>query len=122
MFVQSIKTAIALLVLLLLLGPGARKVRAESGDSAEAAKSYSRAYNLILDEKWSAAVEAMKDHYTRYPKSSTTDDARYWFCFASEKIGKPAEEACSCYKQFIDAYPQSNYADQARTNFIRVAH
>ncbi len=55
--------------------------------------AYKQAYNQVLEEKWAEAFKAMEAMVREYPKSAWTDDARFWQCYAREKLGQPLEGA-----------------------------
>ncbi|MGH9856603.1 MAG: outer membrane protein assembly factor BamD, partial [Acidobacteriota bacterium] len=91
---------------------------AAAGD--DAAKAYNRAYNLVLDEKWSDAVQAFQNVMKQHPNSAYTDDSNFWICFAKQKQ-KRLEESVKCYQSFIDQNPKSEWSDDAQQNMINVA-
>lgn len=85
-----------------------------------AQKAYQKAYNLVLDKKWTDAQKELDGFVNKYPNSSFTIAARYWKCYSSEKLGDPAEEVFKKYQKFLDKYSDSKWADDARTSMIRV--
>src|SRR4030042_3372238 len=84
------------------------------------AVAYKQAYNLVLQEKWADALKAMEEMVKNYSKSAWVDDARFWQCYAREKLNQSQEEIFRCYQEFINAYADSEWADDARANMVRV--
>jgi len=94
-----------------------------AGQSREREKdaiAYREAYNLVLQEKWEEAIKAMDNLIKEFPKSSWGDDAVFWKCYAREKLGQTPESVFQCYQEFITAHPQSEWADDARANMVRL--
>ena len=91
------------------------------GKADEVDEKYQQAYNLILDKKWESASQLMDEIIRKYPKSAWVDDARFWKCYAMEKLEKSLENSFDCYKEFIRTYPGSKWIDDAKTNLIRLA-
>jgi HEAT repeat protein len=85
-----------------------------------AGEAYQKAYNLILDEKWTEAIPALERVIGGYPESDWADDARFWQCYAHEKSDKKLESAFECYQEFLDDYPDSKWANDAKSNLIRI--
>ena len=85
------------------------------------AVAYKQAYALVLEEKWAAAKTAMDELVRQFPKSAWVDDARFWSCYALEKVGQSQESVFKCYQDFVQKYPESEWADEAKSNMIRVA-
>ena len=46
------------------------------------AKAYKQAYNLILEEKWEEANNALAEFIGKHSRSAWVDDARFWQCYA----------------------------------------
>ena len=67
----------------------------------EVDKAYKKAYNNILDEKWSEAIQSFEKFTRSYPKSRWVDDAEYWQCYAREQKGESLEKTFDCYQDFI---------------------
>lgn len=86
----------------------------------QANHTYQEAYNLILDEKWSAAIPALERVVKDYPQSDWIDDARFWQCYAREKSDRDLESAFACYQDFLDNYPDSKWVKDAKANMIRL--
>lgn len=89
-------------------------------ESGAAAKSYQRAYDFVLDKKWVEAQKELDNFISKYRNSSYVDAARYWRCYTQEKSGSSHEEAFKKYQEFVKSYPHSRWADDARTNMIRI--
>ena len=83
--------------------------------------AYKQAYSLVLEEKWAAAKTAMDELVRQFPKSAWVDDARFWSCYAMEKTGQSQETVFKCYQKFVDEHPESEWADDAKSNMIRLA-
>ncbi len=63
----------------------------------------------------------MDEVVRQFPKSAWVDDARFWSCYAMEKTGQSQETVFKCYQKFVDENPGSEWADEAKSNMIRVA-
>ena len=83
-------------------------------------KAYRKAYKLILEKKWEEALKAMQEFVKDYPKSSRVSSAEYWTCYACEKLDYPLIEVFDKYDIFVKKYPGSRWADDARSNMIRI--
>ncbi len=83
--------------------------------------AYKQAYALVLEEKWAPAKTAMDDLVRQFPKSAWVDDARFWSCYALEKTGQSPETVFKCYQKFVGENPGSEWADDAKSNMIRLA-
>lgn len=86
----------------------------------EATKQYQAAYEQILNENWQPAIRQLDAFIQTYPNSGWTDDARFWQCYAREKLSTSLEEVYACYEQFLKDYSDSKWADDARSNMIRI--
>ena len=84
------------------------------------AAAYKKAYELVLDEKWSDAVKAFSGFLRQYPKSQWQDDAGFWLCYTKDKAGYKSEEVFKSYQDFITNHGNSKWADDARANMIIV--
>ncbi len=93
--------------------------------SAEAqtdeAKKFQAAYSLIMEEEWDKAAKVLDEFLQAYPKSSWTDDARFWKCYVLEETSNSRVAVFKCYQEFIAAFPASEWADDARTKMIEIA-
>ena len=78
-------------------------------DSYETA--YAEANNLILDENWSAAVDALDSFLKDNPSGRRSDDANFYRCYAAEKSGVDQKEVFECFNTFVQLYGTSSYAD-----------
>jgi len=85
-------------------------------------KAYKQAYNLILGEKWEQAEKALSKFVSMHRRSAWADDARFWMCYAKEKLDHPLEDVFSCYQKFIKAYSSSKWVDDAKANLVRIGH
>ena len=88
----------------------------------EDAKVYKQAYSLVLEENWEEAHKALEKFIQEYSRSAWIDDARFWQCYAREKLDYALEDVYGCYDKFIKAYPKSKWVDDAKSNMVRVAH
>lgn len=99
---------------------GQEAVAVAGQESGAAAKAYQKAYDLVLDKKWVEAQKELDGFISKYRSSSYIDAARYWRCYTQEKSGSSSEEAFKKYQEFVKSYPHSRWADDARTNMIRL--
>lgn len=81
-------------------------------------KIYQDTYNLILDEKWQQALTAFDNMIAKYPSHPRLVDARFWQCYAREKLGSSLEKALESYRDFVESYPNSRWMNDARTSMI----
>jgi len=88
-------------------------------DSADIA--YSEANDLILDENWTAAIDALSTFRSDYRNSSRQDDAAFFVCYATDKKGGALEDAFSCFEDFTEDFSDSNYVDDAKSSMVRIA-
>jgi HEAT repeat protein len=93
---------------------------AEAESQEKDAVAYKKAYSLILEEKWLAGKKAMEEFVQQFQGSAWVDDARFWECYAGEKLNESREAVFNCYQEFVRAYPRSEWADDARANMIRI--
>ena len=98
----------------------ARDAVALAQESSPAAKAYEKAYNLVLSKKWTEAQKEFDDFIGKYRKSSYIDGANYWKCYVREKLGDPSESVFKAYQSFVKSYPRSRWADDAKTNMVRI--
>ncbi|MCU0244498.1 MAG: hypothetical protein MUE80_07090, partial [Acidobacteria bacterium] len=119
----NLKRIFAAAVLVFGLGAASAALAAEVPTGQEKdAIAYKQAYALVLEEKWAAAKTAMDEVVRQFPKSAWLDDARFWSCYALEKTGQAAETVFKCYQKFVEGNPGSEWADDAKSNMIRLAH
>ena len=84
------------------------------------AKTYQKAHNLVLDEKWDSAISTLQNFIEKYPKSKWVDDARFWKCYAGEKKGDDLESVFECYQKFVKRHRSSKWTDDAKSNMVRL--
>jgi HEAT repeat protein len=112
------KHTVHILLLACLLSTWGRYVQADpNGTDTQA---YQEAYNHILEENWDKALTAFDTFIQQYKKSPYLDDAHFWHCFAMEKTGAADEDVFKCYQDLINAYPKSQWTDDAKRNLIAV--
>ncbi|MFQ5568105.1 MAG: HEAT repeat domain-containing protein [Rhodothermales bacterium] len=87
---------------------------------SEAAQAYEAAYDLVIDEDWSAAADALRDFVRQYPRSDWVDDAEFWQCYVLEQAERSPEQAFDCYHSFVKEQPRSKWTDDAKSNVIRI--
>jgi HEAT repeat protein len=86
----------------------------------EAQRVYQRGYDALLDENWGVAREAFDTVVRAYGDSSWAEGAQFWLCYLREKMGEPPESVFRCNEAFVNQYPKSNWANDARSNLIRI--
>jgi len=91
-----------------------------AGTKKEITEAYQVAYSLILEEKWKEARQALEEFLRQYAKTRYTDDARFWLCYAMEKLSLPDEEVFEAYQLFIQEFPRSKWEDDAKGNLISI--
>ena len=89
------KAVLVLLACVMLLTPVLDAAETQEAD----AKAYKQAYRLIGEAKWDQASKALEAFARTYSKSSYVDDAKYWRCYASEKLETSLENVFDCYEK-----------------------
>ena len=79
---------------------------------------YKEGYKCILNEQWDAARKQFELLIKKYPTSKYVADARYWNAYSLKYNDK--KKAIQAYKAFLEAYPQSNYYDDAISDLGRL--
>ena len=79
---------------------------------------YKEGYKQIVNEKWDEARKQFELLLKKYPKSKYAGDARYWTAYSLKYSDK--KKAIAAYKAFLEAYPQSNYYDDAVSDLSRL--
>ncbi len=69
--------------------------------------AFDTSFPLIVEEKWSDAVDAFKKFLEEYPRSANRFRARYWLAYALEK--KKSDEAKGQYEQLVRETPLTVY-------------
>jgi len=92
----------------------------QSNKNDPAFMAYSKAYNMILDEKWEEAYKTLSKFLSDFPSSSYEDDVLFWRCYVMDKMGKPLSKVFSCYELFVKSYPKSKWTDDAKRNMINI--
>ena len=95
---------------------------------------YQKAYQFILQERYSDALEHMRQVLENHPQSRWADDAQFWQSFALEKTAqmlaqqgtlkeqeKKLKEAFESYEKLLHNYPDSKWFDDARTNLMQLS-
>jgi HEAT repeat protein len=104
----------AVLVMLLCM----RAPVLHTAESDPATDAYTRAYGLVLDEKWLEARREFEGLVKDYPKSRWVEGSRYWLCHIRLRLGDPPDSVYNCYVRFIEQYPKSPWAQAASTNLV----
>ncbi|MEJ2629278.1 MAG: hypothetical protein P8078_12065, partial [bacterium] len=94
----------------------------ETEYQAESSQQYKKGYDLILNEKWTEAVDYFNNFIKTNPRSMYIDDASFWLCYAKEKTGQPLQDSFDCYKNFSERFKDSEWADDAQRHLIRIGH
>ena len=79
---------------------------------------YKEGYKSILNEQWDVARKQFELLMKKYPTSKYVADARYWNAYSLKYSDK--KKAIQAYKAFLEAYPQSNYYDDAVSDLGRL--
>src|SRR5712692_9786920 len=97
-------------------------IQSQSRAQETATKAYEKAYNYILDEKWTDAQKSFADLIKKYQKSNLLDAASYWYCYTRDKLGENKEQVFECYRDFIKSYPKSKWVGDAKSNMVHLAY
>jgi tetratricopeptide (TPR) repeat protein len=100
---------------LMLHRPGAAFQQKAEDKSDPGYALYKKGYALILGEQWKEARKTFEGLLARYPRSSYSDDARYWTAYSYKETDR--NKALDLYRKFIDEYPKSSYYDDAVADF-----
>ncbi len=84
--------------------------------------AYAKANNLILDGSWQAAHQSLSAFLKAHPTGKRTDDAGFYFCYASEKMNRTEKGVFECFDKFIQANPNSSYVDDAQSSMVRLGN
>ena len=57
----------------------------------------------------------------KYPKSKQVDAASFYKCYALQRTTNDYGDSFDCYRQFLAAYPDSKWADDAATEYAKLA-
>jgi HEAT repeat protein len=93
---------------------------AEALAQGDAERVYQQGYAAVLDENWKAAKDAFELVVRAYSDSNAAEGARYWLCYVREKLGESPESIFQCNQDFVHSYPNSSWANDARSNMIRI--
>jgi HEAT repeat protein len=85
-------------------------------------QAYRAAYKLIVEEKYSAGIQALQAFLEKHRSSNWDAEARFWICYATEKTEASPEKSFECYQKFIQTNSGSRWANDARINMVRIAH
>jgi HEAT repeat protein len=89
---------------------------AQDGNTANASPSarlLRQGRDQIAEEEWAKAAETLKSFLTQYPRDREADAALYWYAYALNKQGRPAD-SIKTLKQLLVAHSKSNWADDAQ--------
>lgn len=106
----SLQTAIAIGALALTT---TQVFPAEEDDTA-----YRTGYNLVLEQKWEEAEQYFDRFQQNFSSSAWADDAAFWKCYAIEQQNTQDSEHFNCYRAFVDTWPQSSWASDARSKLL----
>jgi HEAT repeat protein len=82
-------------------------------------KKYYLGYQKIMDSNWKQGIKLLNEMSKEFPKSKFIDDAKYWTAYATQELGQ-TKNAADLYVKFIENYKESNLADDAKRNLIRL--
>lgn len=82
-------------------------------DPAEARAAYNRAFDLLKEAQYEAAISALKAYLRDYPGSDDAGNAQYWLGEAYF-VMRDYEQAIEAYQTLINNYPGSSQVPQAR--------
>ncbi|UCD38976.1 MAG: HEAT repeat domain-containing protein [Fidelibacterota bacterium] len=97
-----------------------RYVRVSNEERKQIAQAYKAAYALILGEVWQDALTTLEAFLAQYGTNSYTDDARFWICYAMERLDYPDTELFEVYHKFIQEFENSQWTDDAKANLFKI--
>ena len=100
--------------------PVPRPARAGHDAQTPDAKEYQAAYLLVLEEKWEQAGPALDGVHQEVSvkrRGSWTPTTGLAMSWTRRRAGP--EEAFKAYQEFVNSYPSSDWADEARANMIQ---
>jgi HEAT repeat protein len=106
---------VAFVAIVMWIAPPVRCIEIDPATDA-----YTKAYGLVLDQKWVDARKEFEGLIKSFPKSKWIEGSRYWLCHIREKLGEPPDSVYSCYAKFIEQYPKSPWAEQAASNLVLI--
>jgi tetratricopeptide (TPR) repeat protein len=74
-------------------------------------QAYQEGYRLVLNGQWQEAKKKFDGFLKKYPKSTFTDDARYWAAYAVKHYDR--KSAVTAYVKFLGDFPNSRYFEDA---------
>lgn len=91
-------------------------------DQDTSTQAYQRAYAHVLERNWDEASSGFRSYLSTFKEGNHRDGASFWLCFSERQRGSEAEEHFRCFEQFLEDYPRSRWAEDARSNLIQLAH
>ncbi|MEM6645028.1 MAG: hypothetical protein AAF730_02135, partial [Bacteroidota bacterium] len=105
------------LMALLLCGATLTSVYGQNLES----EAYNVGYGHVLDANWREARVHLRGFLEQYPNSRRADAAGFWLCYSGEKLERDPATTFSCYKEFAEQWPTSDWTDDARLSMTRAA-
>jgi len=84
-------------------------------------EQFKQAKEMMYDDKYHAAIDAFREIVKKYPKSKYLDQCHFWIAYSMEKQGKDLEKAFDAYEHVVETYPNSPWANDAKTNMVKLA-
>ncbi|MCP9495791.1 MAG: HEAT repeat domain-containing protein [Pyrinomonadaceae bacterium MAG19_C2-C3] len=95
-------------------------VQSQGSANNAASRKFREGRDLVGEENWERAAERFRDFVNDHPKDKNLDAALYWLAFSLKKQAK-YEEAGLYLNQLLNAFPRSNWADDARMMRVEIA-
>ena len=89
--------------------------------SDPAYESLKKAKELMYDDRYQQAIAAFKEITNKYPQSSFVAESYFWIAYSLEKEAKNDEKAFEANKFVVDSYPNSEWANDAKANMVKLA-
>lgn len=95
-------------------GPAPQPVpeQANNVDPAQAQAAYQKAFDVLKEGHYSAAIEAFNQYLTQYPNSPYVDNAHYWLAEA-HYVRREFIEAREGFNKVVENFPESPKAPDA---------
>ena len=83
--------------------------------------AYDQIKNMVYDAQYQQAYEGSVHFLKKYAKSSNAEEVSFWRCYALQRAARDLTRSFDCYQTFLTQYPDGNWSDDARAEYVKVA-
>ncbi|HET6463048.1 MAG TPA: HEAT repeat domain-containing protein, partial [Candidatus Krumholzibacteria bacterium] len=83
--------------------------------------AYDQIKDMIYDGQYQQAYEGSTRFLKKYPKSANAEEVSFWKCYALQRAARDLGKSFDCYQTFLAQYPNGNWSDDARAEYVKVA-